>query len=172
MAKSYEIKHEKLTKEENNLKEKLDNEVTKVKEQLEKFLSESNSLIKINERINKGIKNLEKEEKSIIKNLSYITKINKNKKDMKNIFQTLMKNLKISFQEKESNIKFDEYYFNGIPKPKNIEFKDVTGNSLNITWRIDNLNIINVDNNKIKFKIEMKEENGKFIQIYEGNISD
>ena len=71
-------KHEKLIKEENDLKEKLDNEVTKVKEKLENFLSESNRIIKVNERINKGIQNLEKVEKNIIKNLTYIIKINKN----------------------------------------------------------------------------------------------
>ena len=37
------------------MKEKLGNEVKKVKEQLEIFLSESKNEIKINERINKGI---------------------------------------------------------------------------------------------------------------------
>ena len=45
MTKSYEKKHEKLIKEESDLKEKLDNEVTKVKEKLENFLSESNRII-------------------------------------------------------------------------------------------------------------------------------
>ena len=48
MTKSFEIKHEKLIKEENDLRENLQNEVTKVKEKLENFLSESNKLIKIN----------------------------------------------------------------------------------------------------------------------------
>ena len=169
VTKSYEIKHEKLTKEENDLKERLQNEVTKVKEKLENFLSESNRVIKNNERINKGIQNLEKNEKSMIKNLSYISKINKNKKENNILFQELMRNMKISFQEEKSIIQYDEYYFNGIPTPKDIEFKDITSNSLNISWKIDNLNIINIDNNKIKFKIEMREEKEKFIQIYEGN---
>ena len=44
---SFEIKHEKLIKKENDLREKLQNEVTKVKEQLEKFLAESNKSFKI-----------------------------------------------------------------------------------------------------------------------------
>jgi len=60
-------KHAKLIIEENNLKENLKTEYTKVKEKLEKFLSESDNLIKINEKINKGIKNLENKEKNIIK---------------------------------------------------------------------------------------------------------
>ena len=72
MTKSYLKKHELLLKEENELKEKLQNEVTKVKEQLEKYLSESNNIIRANERLNKGIKKMENEEKNMIKTLSYV----------------------------------------------------------------------------------------------------
>ena len=39
--------------EENDLKENLKTEVTKVKEKLENFLSESNNLIRINENVSK-----------------------------------------------------------------------------------------------------------------------
>ena len=75
---SFEKKHEKLLKEENDLREKLQNEVTKIKEQLENNLTESNTIIKHNERINKGIKQFQNEErKNMIKILSYISKINK-----------------------------------------------------------------------------------------------
>jgi len=63
----------------------LQNEVTKVKEKLENFLSESNNAIKKIEKINKGIKLIEKdeekdEEKNILKILTYVSNINKNKK--------------------------------------------------------------------------------------------
>ena len=171
MTKSYEAKHEKLIKEENNLKEKLNNEVTKVKEKLENFLSESNRIIKVNERINKGIQNLEKVEKNIIKNLTYISKINKNKKETNFLFKELMRNINISFNEEKSDVNYEEYYFNGINPINDIEFKDITSNSLNLIWKIDNLNIINIDKNKIKFRVEMKEEENKdkFNLIYEGN---
>ena len=63
------------------MKEKLENEVTKVKEKLEKQLTESNKIIRENERIIKGIKSMEKEDKKMIKILSYVSKINKNKKE-------------------------------------------------------------------------------------------
>ena len=120
--KSFELKHEKLILEENNIKEKLQNEVTKVKEQLENFLCKSNELIKINEKIAKGIKSFKKEEESIIKTLTYVSKINQNKNDMEMLFNKLMKNVKISFIEEENNIKFEEYYFNGLQTPKDISF--------------------------------------------------
>jgi len=170
-TKSYKLKHEKLIKEENEIKEKLQNEVTKVKEQLKNCLSKSNELIKISERINKGIKNLEKEEKNMIKTLSYVSKINKNQKKMKILFKELMKNLKLTFDEKESNIKYEEYYFNGIQTPKDIEIKDISSNNFKIFWKIDEINLLNVDNKQIKFKVEIRKENEneKFVQIYNGS---
>ena len=170
-TKSYEKKRDKLKKEEEDLKEKLKTEVTKVKEQLEINYSEVNSLLKTCEKIVKGVEILEKEEKIMIKNLSYVSKINKNQKEMRTLFQKLMKNLNISFIENESKIKYDDYYFNGIPIPKNIEFKDIGVNSFKVLWKIDDINILNVDKKEINYRIEIKKENSKedFIQIYEGN---
>ena len=171
LKNSYIKKHEKLNKEEKDLKEKLENEVTKTKEKLEIFLTKIIDVIKINNRLNEGIKKLKKDEKNMIKNLSYVSKMVKNQKQMNTLFQQLMRNIKFSFQEEQSNIKYEEYYFNGIPIPKNISFKNVSCNSLNIIWELDNLNIINVDNNQIKFKVEMRKVNSKekFIQVYDAN---
>ena len=169
-TKSFEIKREKLKKEEDDIKDKLKNNVTKIKESLEITLSQVNSLLKINDKIMKGIKSLEKEEKIMIKTLSYVSQINKNQKEMKKLFSLLMKNMKISFIEEENIIKYDEYYFNGIPIPKNIEFKDIGANSFKVLWKIDDINILNIDKNEIKYKIEIKKENtnDEFIQVYEG----
>ena len=64
------------------MKEKLKNEVTKIKDKLEIYLSESKNEIEISERINKGIKNMKNKEKNIIKTLSYVSKINKTHKNM------------------------------------------------------------------------------------------
>jgi len=154
-------KHEILIKEENELKERLKNEVTKIKEELEIYLSESNNDIKINERINKGIKNIE--DKNIIKLISYISKINKNKRNNKKLFNELMKNIKFKYEENKIN--YEEYYFNGIPKPKNIQFKDITTSSINISWNIDNVE----NKEEIKYRIEMRKENEEFKEIYKGN---
>ena len=147
----------------------MQNEVTKTKEKLEEYLSFSNKLIKDIERINKGIKILEKEEKNMIKILTYISKINKNEKEMKKLNYTSMRNIKISFEENENKVKCEEYFFNGIPSPKDIEFKDIGANSLKVNWKIDDINILNID--KIKFKIEIRKENSNnnFNKIYEGN---
>ena len=145
----------------------MQNEVTKVKEKLELFLSNTSNIIKITEKINKGIKSLEKEEKSMIKTLSYISKINKTQKEMKILLKELMISLKITFNEEENSIKYEEYYFNWIPTPKDVEFKEITTNSFKLFWDID----IDKIDKEIKFKVEIRKENknDKFIQVYEGN---
>ena len=118
---------------------------------------------------------LEKEEeKNMLKILSYVSKINKNKKEMKSLFQELMKNLEISFQEEQTNIKYNEYYFNGIQIPKDIEFKEIGTNSFKVLWNIDKIKIRNIDNDKIKYRVEIRRENKneKFRQVYEGSDSN
>ena len=55
-----------------------------------------------------------------------------------------------------------------IPSPKDIEVKEISSSSANIFWKIDKLNIINFDNEKIKFRIEIRKDKDKFLQIYEG----
>ena len=108
ITKSYEVKREKLKKEEDDLKDKLKYNVTKIKEQLEIAISDVDNLLKISDKISKGIKLLllDKEEKIGIKTLSYISQINKNNKEMRKLFEQLMENVKISFIEEESTIKY------------------------------------------------------------------
>jgi hypothetical protein len=106
----------------------------------------------------------------MIKELNYISNINKNKKEMKLLYQQPMKNIKILYNENESNIKYEEYYFNGIsPKPKDIEFNDIGINSFKISWKIEDIKLVNIENKEIKYKIEIRKENDKFKLIYEGN---
>ena len=162
------------------MKEKLKNEVTKVNEKLEIYLSEINNYIKVSEKINIGIKSLENEKKdnNIIKTLSYVSKINKNKKELKKLLGTLMRSIKFSFKNENNkdDIKYEEYYFNWIPEPKNIKYNNLTTNSVNLSWSIDNLNLLNINKDEINYKIEIikdkeeeiKKENEGYIKVYEG----
>jgi len=145
ITSSFLKKHELLLKKENDMKEKLQNEVTKVKEKFENYLSELNNIIKYNERINKGIKNLTKEkEKNLFKHISYISKISQIQDNTNEILSELMRNLKITFKdnENENTIIYEDYYFNGIEIPKNISFKDINVDSLNVFWEIDEANLL------------------------------
>ena len=169
LEKIYLKNNEELTKKGNDLKEHLQNEVTKIKEQLEIFISEINDEIRMSDKIKKGIEKFEGEEKNIIKTLTSISKINKTNKNMINLLEQLMKSIKFYFEEDKNNIKYEEYYFNGIYIPNNIEFKDKKLSSIPLSWDIDKINIINIERNKIKYKVEMRKENEKFIKIYEGN---
>ena len=148
------------------------NEVTKVKEKLENYLSNSNELIRKNEKISKGINIFQKdEEKNILKTLSYISNINKNKKEILSLLGKLIKNIKITFNEEKCQINFDNYYFNGIYIPKIIKSEDISSNSIKLIWEIDNFNIENLDKNKLEFKVEIRKQNSNenFIKVYEGS---
>ena len=58
----------------------------------------------------------------MLKNLAYISKINKNQKELNLLVNSKIKNLEINFNEKESKIDYKEYYFNGIPlEPVNMD---------------------------------------------------
>ena len=140
--------------------------MTKTKEQLENFLTQSNNEIKLNERINSGLKKFDKEEKNMLRILSYISKMNKNTKNMTKLSKELMKSKKFYYNEDESTIKYEEYIFSGIPIPTNIEFKDVSIDSVNILWNIDKK-----INNKIEFRVEIKQEkkNEEFKEVYKGS---
>ena len=167
------MKHEKLIREENDLKEKLQNEVTKIKEKLEIFLLECNQTIKICERINKGIKNLENEnEKNMIKILSYVSKINKNDKETNMLLQQLIKSESIKFDKEKNDIEFKDYIFSGLPVPSNIEIKEITYDSFKTFWKIELNNFINIKQNEIKYIIEIRKENEKCNQVYEANSTD
>ena len=146
--------------------------MTQTKEKLENFLTESNEIIRVCEKINKGIKSLEKEEeKNMIKVLSYVAKMKSNKDETNSVLIKLMKNLDMKFQEDQTNIKYEEYFFNGIQTPKNIQIKDIKLHSANITWDIDDININKIDKNKLKYRIIIRElkKGEKFKQIYEGS---
>ena len=138
LANSFEEKHLDLTKKENEIKDKLQIEVTKVKEKLEQYLSRFNYLINNCEKINKGLKTLEKQKKQMIQVLSYVSTINKNKREMEYLLKEKIRNLKIEFIKEENNIKYTQYYFNGLQyNIKNIEFYDITFDKFKIKWQVE-----------------------------------
>ena len=107
---------------------------------------------------------MEKEkEVNIYKYFNYISKINKINTKMIDLLNTNMSNLKLSLND-ENNL-YEKYYFNGIPIPKDIQYKEQNG-ILDISWKIDNYT--NIDNNQILYKIEAKKEFGPFFEVYKG----
>ena len=117
-TKSFEIKREKLNKEEESLKDILKNKVIKIKESLENNLSKVNNLFKSCEKIKIGIQSFEKEEKAMIRILSYISSINRNQKEICLLTNSLIKNLTITFNKDKNTIEYGEYYFNGTTNEK------------------------------------------------------
>ena len=125
-TKSFEEKRELLNLEEENLKDKLKNEVTKIKDKFEENMSLIKELLRKCEQIQKGIKNLQKEEKNMIKTLSYISKVNQNQRKIDNLMNSPMKNMNITFNKDKCIIEYKEYYFN----EKKLDYFDKDENEL------------------------------------------
>ena len=171
ITKTYEEKHQKLILEENKLKENLRNEVTKTQEKLEFSLTDAKNILTINNRINKNIKLIQnEEEKNTIKMLSYISKISKTEKETKLLLGQIMKGININFNADKCDINFEENYFIGMHIPEKIEFKEITSNSLKIFWKLNNINIKDIDIKKYNFIVEIRKENSKkdFTKVYQG----
>ena len=159
--KIYQKVDDEVTKSFEMKREKLKTEVTKIKETFDNSIREIENLTKTYEKIIKGMKTFEKEEKNMIKTLSYVSKINTNKDKTKTLIQGAMKNLKITFIEEESKIKYEPYIFSGIPFPSNIEIKEIRNNSFKVFWNLDDINLLNIHKKEIQFRIEIKQENKK-----------
>ena len=52
----------------------------------------------------------------------------------------------MKFNKEKNIIEYEEYYFNGIPSPKNIKFKNICSDSFNIFWKLDDLKINDIEN--------------------------
>ena len=61
-------------------------------------------MINIYEKIIKGIKKINKEEKNKIKILAYISKINENKNDINNLLNQSIKSFKFSYLKENNHI--------------------------------------------------------------------
>ena len=164
---SYEEKINKIMKQKSDLEEKLKTEVTKSLEQLEIILSEINDELHLNERFNKGFRILEKEEKNIFKTLSFVSKVNKSKKNIDNFLAKFMRNITLNFSPEKNDIIFEEYFFNGITLPKNIEIKNITSSSASISWTIDEFEKITLDYQKSIILRDTNKEEELMIQLKE-----
>ena len=66
--------------------------------------------------------------------MSYISKINKIKKEIKNLLSKIIKGLKMYFDKEKNEIRYKDYYLNEIPSPIDIKFKDIYTNSFKLFW--------------------------------------
>ena len=169
VSKSFEIKHKKLIKEEKDLKEKLKNEIIKKKKELENFLSESNKVINKNKQINIDIKTLSDKDKireiNIIKVLSYISKMNKNKEDIIFLLNELMKNINVSFNEDEVQIIYKEYLFNGEQIQKDLRPILYMPDNKRYFNDVKVSNILKTENNSQNYNIYNKKNFSKLLNM-------
>ena len=157
---------------EEDIIDKLQFEVTKIKEKFEYYITDCNTYIKFSEKINKIMKLFNNEnDNNIFKKMIYLSKINDRINKTDKLKTELMKNVTSNVIRDKLSITFAEYYFNGIPIANHIELKNINSNSFKLFWNIDNINLININIKYLKSIVEFKEhtKEKKFIQVYEGN---
>ena len=152
----FEELHHQLNEREEKLKYELDLKITDIKDELEKYFQESNNILLSYERLSKAIKKYENKNNCEIKTLCYISEINKINSEAKNLLKKPIKNLDISFQDNKCLV-YKEYYFNGIPIPKNINYYEIK-NEIMIFWDIGDLRMKDLDSKNIKYSLKLKDE--------------
>ena len=136
ITSSFKKKHLELEKEEKDLKFELITKVTKIKNELENSLKESDKILSNCEKIIQAGINFEKTfNQNELKKLYYIIEMKKKEEETKNFIKKKIKNYSICFDNKYNDISFDEYYFNVIPIPKDINY-EIKGDNLLLTWKI------------------------------------
>lgn len=155
----------RLNEEENKLKLELDNIVKEMENELEKFLKESNNILLSCDKILQSTKSYEMlNDKNDMVSLYYISEINKNNEKAKAFFNVPIKNIDISFRSIFNNLYFDEYYFSGIPVPKDIKVVKKE-DKISITWNIGNIRTNNL-NKLIKYFINIKIDGNEDMSTY------
>ena len=124
-------------KKRKKLKLNLESKVKEIKEQLNRSLASSN-LISYSYETNqeKFEKYVLNKNNNTIKTLYYISEIDKICRKAKVFCQIKIRNINISYNSNLDTLDYKDYYFNGIPIPKNITFKTI-GKQLLISGDID-----------------------------------
>ena len=176
ITSSFKKKHLELEKEEKDLTFELITKVTKIKDELENSLKESDKILSNCEKIIQAGINFEKTfNQNELKKLYYIIEMKKKEEETKNFIKKKIKNYSICFDNEYNEISFDEYYFNVIPIPKDINY-EIKADNLLLTWKIGDSKIeepyeyiiqINVNN---KEKIYKTPFNQFLLEKYESNV--
>ena len=159
---SFKKRHEKLIEEEQKLKLELNIKINEIKGELKEYLRKSNTIISSGENIHKAIENYQNLNNEI-KTLCYISELNKSEETIKDFLKERIKNLNISINF-DSSLNYENYYFNGIPIPKDVKVEREE-DKIFVSWDIDDSLIKNSDMNNMKFSVIIK--GSLFDSIYE-----
>ena len=138
--------------------------VNNIKDELKDFLTNSNKILLSCEKIQELAEKYERKSHNDIKTLYYISEIYKNKELAEEFLKKKIKNLDIAFRY-DKYIKSENYYFNGMPIPKDVKALK-KGDQLYISWDIDDSLIKYFDTKDIKYSVLIKENDDNSYDRY------
>lgn len=151
---SFKKQHLELDDTEKKLKLELKVKVNQIKNELKDYLAKLKNILISCEKTYEMVEKYEKKSNNDIKTLYYISEINKNEEKAKDFFIKKIRNSDISFLS-DKYIFYEDYYFNGIPIPKNIKAEKKEG-KLYISWDLDDSIIKRIDFKNISYSIILK----------------
>ena len=160
---SFKKKHLELEEKEKKLRLELNTKVNNIKEELEDYLKKTNNMLLSLNKTQELIQNNENKNNEI-KTLYYISEINKGEETAKDFLKKKIKNLNISIYLDNSEIFYENYYFNGIPIPKYVKVEEKE-KKLYISWNIDDSMIKDIDAKNIKYSVSIKDNNNSELKF-------
>jgi len=127
--------------------------VNEIKNELEDYLTKSKNILLTCENLHKSIENYESGNNDM-KTLYFISIIHHNNEKACNLLKTKIKNINISWCY-DSFANYENYYFNGIPIPKDIKIERI-GEQINVNWDLDDSTLKDIESKDIKFFILIK----------------
>lgn len=166
ISRFFRKKHHLLSVKNKSLKSRFNMEVDKVEKELNNFLMESERIKSSCESIYEAIKNFGEKTENKIKELCYISEINKNSEIAKDFFSKPKRTLYFTLNLSDDNINncsyiSSSYYFSGLPVPEDITVEENEDKNLVISWKNNEYIINNFDIYKIKYSIELINGNNK-----------
>ena len=158
MNKAFRDEHYYISRIRYELKNELNEKIDNIKEELNNLLKRTENIISSFGNISKAINNFgDKDESHIIRTWCYISEINKYNEKARILFKEPKRTLFFSFDEDEHTINYKNYYFDGLPVPEGLCFKENGEDKIEITWKNDESIIKDYsDRNKIEYEIEIK----------------
>ena len=167
VGQTFKEEHEKLKVEEDKIMRGLEKTVNGCEETLQKLLADKEGMREYGKLL--GEAGGKGGGMSRLMEVSLASEMEKQREEMEEFLKTEMTELKFNWNSKDRKLMFTSTLFNGAPVPTNVKITNVTWQEINISWECDVSRIVEKDQAKVVYVVEMKNgKKGKWKEVYSG----